>query len=236
MPIKSSIQLYRACSTINPNYNSSSEVLNFVISATRSTNISLIILSILILFYSLVPASYADVSVTQLKAAFLVNFIKFAHFEVDNQKELKICVVEDSQLSNILKESAPNLVASTPLSIKLLGKLDDISACTLVYIHKSQGINVRVDQLVVTDEGGEGIIELIPTGEKMTFGLNFEKLRKSQVTFPAQVMNLAVKLGQDEISLSNIFNIKQSDISHACDYSLSFRPDFEHLCYLSTLG
>jgi hypothetical protein len=151
-----------------------------------------------LLFGSLAQAEEQSPSVKELKGAFILNFIKFVRFE-NEPKSFTACVVKDRQVFDFLNKNAPKTIADKTLNVKFSDSDSDSYSCNVVYIANGKQLEARKDTLIITDQSGGGVIELMLQDDKLVFGINSIKAQSANLSFPSQVMSLAVQLS----SLSN---------------------------------
>jgi len=132
-------------------------------------------------------------SLSDLKGAFILNFIKFARFS-DKGSNLTVCVYKNPQVVEFLTKNTPPSIQERPVIIKDLTSPADSNACNVAYVPSGKQAVTR-GLLLITDEGGEGVIELLLRDEKLVFGISSEKASLAAISFPSQVMSLAVQLG-----------------------------------------
>jgi hypothetical protein len=140
------------------------------------------------------------VSISELKGAYLINFIKFARFEVAIDK-IEVCIHKEKEILQFLEEKAPKEVSNIKVNIKDLSELNEIDHCNIVFIPNYNLYNSFREKplLILTDEGGGGAVEFIEINEKLKFAINMRKIAESNITFPVQVLQLAIQ--RDNVSL-----------------------------------
>jgi hypothetical protein len=155
-----------------------------------------LLLSIFVINWaSLVQA--ADIE--ELKGAYLINFIKFARFE-QKLNEILVCVPGGSQLYDYLKEKLPDSINESKISLKQMNDKDDINSCNILYISRLGGQATNNTALTITDQSGGGVFEFVELDDRLRFTVDLSKATRVKVTFPVQVLNLAVR--KDSLSFN----------------------------------
>jgi len=152
-------------------------------------------LLLVIIFFLFCAFNAQAAEIHQIKAAFLLNFLKFARFS-QTLEQMTICIMDNKLIFDEISSMAPKEIEGHELRVKLLNTSDDYKECLLLYSSKLVK-DLRTNQLLVTDENEGGIIEFITKGEKLSFGIRLRACQKSGIEFPAQVLSLAVPILED---------------------------------------
>jgi hypothetical protein len=172
-----------------------------------------------LLFGSLAQAEEQSPSVKELKGAFILNFIKFVRFK--NEPNIyTACIIKDRQVFDFLDKNAPKKIADKTLNLKFSESESDVSLCNVVYIANGKQLEARKDTLIITDQSGGGVIELMLQDDKLVFGINSTKAQSANLSFPSQVMSLAVQLSSlsnNEHFFEQLINNEQSNSSYFAD-------------------
>jgi hypothetical protein len=164
-----------------------------------------------LLFVALSPAwGEIGMSANEVKASFVVNFIKFAEWPegaIGNDGVLNLCVMGNGSLGKVLGRLDGRRIKehnSLQVQIKQFG--DDLNGCQAVVVGESerQKAAAIIRQIgyapVLTISSIEGFAEkggcigLLYQENRMLFEVNLDMLRKKGLQMPAQVLNLAANV------------------------------------------
>ena len=134
----------------------------------------------------------------QVKAAFLVNFIKFIEWP-GNSAEKKLCIFGTNPFEGNLEALAHK---ASGISIEQIasGAPGDIQRCAMAFVSRDAG-NLAVDlfrkldllpTVVITEEDARGDINLLLIEGKVKFQIQQTRLTKSGVKISSRLLNLAL--------------------------------------------
>ena len=146
----------------------------------------------------------AQVADTQIKAAFLVNFAKYAEWPAASfatpGAPLKLCIVGRDPFGDTLR---PVTVGGRPLSIERAVSDDALKTCHIAFISESEDRRLpRIlallrgePVLTVSDIDGfaesGGMIELVLADGRMRFDINLAAANASKFRLSSQLLKLA---------------------------------------------
>jgi hypothetical protein len=152
-------------------------------------------------------AAAQGVSTPALKAAFLLNFVKFTEWPEDvarSTASLKLCIVGDAQVAKSLED----LIKGRPidahdLTVERVGADGAIRACHLVYI---SGMGAKesfalvqslhaTPTLTVSDRSGfaqsGGMLNFVVENDRMRFVINVEAAHRAGLRLSSKLLSLA---------------------------------------------
>lgn len=168
-------------------------------------------LAALLLTALLVPgrsSATSEASPPSLKAAFLLNFAKFAEWPRDGDGPLTLCVVHDRAVESALAQ----LVNGTTINGRALTvargvTADHLRGCHLLYVPAPDAAamtgalaELRAFPVLTVGDGEafprhEGIVGLLVEGNKMRFAINPEAAHRAGVRLSARLLSLATIVG-----------------------------------------
>ncbi len=144
-----------------------------------------------------------QVDANDVKAAFVLNFAKFAEWPaVAPSDPIIVCVVEDPRLaSSLVAIARGQRVDSRRVDVRPLTALDG-QACHLLYLSmraREAGAVLQTLRgaatLTVSDAprfaSAGGMIELFVEGDRMRFAVNVSAVQRSQVRLSSRLLGLA---------------------------------------------
>jgi hypothetical protein len=167
--------------------------------------------AVLMLTATSAHAASDSTSLAALKAAFLLNFAKFAEWNTLQQETtIILCVLDDERVGAALVESVRGQkVESHKLEVWRLKVDDSLPACHLVFAAGSDPRQVmtrigRVKDLpvvTVSDARGfaesGGMVEFFQEEGRMRFAVNIETVQRSGVRLSSRLLNLAKIIRND---------------------------------------
>ena len=167
---------------------------------------------------TMLPCAAAPVSVPELKAAFLFNFVRFTEWPADAvpaAAPIALCVVGDPDVARAIGRAVQGkVIDGHPLVLKRTTEDADLRGCQLVY---AGGIDERrarqlldavkdAPVLTISDLAAftaiGGTARLFMEGERMRFAVNVDAAQRSNVRISAQLLNLA-KIVRDDHGASH---------------------------------
>ena len=143
------------------------------------------------------------VTPSALKAAFLLNFAKFADWSsVQPAAMLVLCVANDDQLGEALTASVRGqAIDGHGIEVRRIKGDSPIAACHLLFVPASDARQVLTKlggseaRLTVSDAPGfaqsGGLIELFQENGRMRFAVNVDTARRSGVRLSSRLLDLA---------------------------------------------
>jgi hypothetical protein len=144
----------------------------------------------------------------QVKAAYLYNFAKFVEWPEgsfrDSSSPIKICVLGSDPFGKSLDDLGSKSVGNRKLEIERLQQADRTKACHILFISavekESPSAILRAVQkksiLTVGETKGftkaGGIINLVKTGDKVSFEINRDAAERSGLKISSQLLKLAI--------------------------------------------
>jgi hypothetical protein len=162
------------------------------------------------------PAIAAQsVSVPALKAAFLLNFVKFAEWPPDaipSGRLFTFCVAGDKDVAAALQATISKHPGPTPVTLMVVAADGALSSCQLLYLggvelrQSRRAIEALNGAAVFTVSDVEGFAEMGGIAQfrlekgQMRFVINPSAAQRVHVSLSASLLNLAtlVKDGKDE--------------------------------------
>ena len=155
------------------------------------------------LLLAIAPAR-AQVSDTQVKAAFLLNFAKYAEWPAASftapDAPLKLCIVGRDPFGETLRATA---VGAHPMSIERGVADDALKTCHIAYIAESEDRRLprilallrQQPVLTVSDIDGfaaaGGMIGLVLADDRVRFDINLAAANASKLRLSSQLLKLA---------------------------------------------
>lgn len=154
----------------------------------------------LLVLWALVAPVHAAPNETQIKAAFLVNFARYIEWPANAAQPLKIGIVQDQRLYDLLQQGLAN---SPPAGLKLevvflktaaatpavhMLYLPDASSGLLAQLAKSQVLTVGWSAGFV---GQGGMIGLLNDSNRIRFDINRTVIERSGLKVSARLLQLA---------------------------------------------
>jgi hypothetical protein len=150
-----------------------------------------------------VRADAQGVAERDLKAAFLLNFVKFTEWPSLPETSVTVCVVGDAALASALVTTAHAAESGRQVSVATLAADAPFGACRVLFIGESgtpplpaifeQAATLRV--LTVSDrprfaESG-GAIGLYRDGGRMRFAVNVDAVQRARLRLSSRLLGLA---------------------------------------------
>ena len=167
--------------------------------------IRFLILSVLLLGLEIQPC-IAELSESQVKAAYVLNFVKFTEWPVGSgtDSQVTLCVVGSNVLEGALAALNGRKVGGRELHVVNYANADsELGSCRVVFIGESEQRHFvpiikslgDFPQLTISDiddfaEKG-GCIGLRDLENKVVFEINLTPMQRLKLRFPGQLLNLA---------------------------------------------
>jgi hypothetical protein len=145
----------------------------------------------------------AQVDTTDVKAAYVYNFAKFAEWpEFAPNDPIILCVLDDPQLAMALSVMTRGQhIGAHRLEVRTVGSVDG-QACHILYVSTRAGELAPIFQvlrgtptLTVGDTQGfaasGGMIELFADGDRMRFAVNVAAVQRSALKLSSRLLGLA---------------------------------------------
>jgi len=142
-----------------------------------------------------------------VKAAFLFNFTKFVEWPsaafTDEHSSLRICILGEDPFGKTLRLLAEGEVAGRRLTLLHLDKLNNLEACHVLYISRSEADRLpqvlaglrNAPVLTVGDAKGfidqGGMINFVLEGSKVRFDVNQEAAERAGIKISSRLLALA---------------------------------------------
>ncbi len=142
-----------------------------------------------------------------VKAAFLFNFTKFVEWPpaafTDEHSSLRICVLGQNPFGKALRVLMDEEVAGRRLTLLHVDKLNNLEACHVLYISRSEGDRLpqvlaglrSAPVLTVGDAPGfidqGGMINFVLEGSKVRFDVNQEAAERAGLKISSRLLALA---------------------------------------------
>lgn len=149
------------------------------------------------------PSTFGEVtSESQLKAAYLVNFLKYVEWP-GTRSTISICLFGRENLGPYLASYEGRLIAGRELRIRKVSSLDQLSDCQALFIPDTEEARIgavlrwvdRQPILTVSDvetfvrDGGA--IALIRNEGRLQFDVNAETISRANLKASSQMLRLA---------------------------------------------
>lgn len=141
-------------------------------------------------------------SESQLKAAFLVSFMKYVEWP-EGQSPLKLCVRGRDPVLSHLERFQGRLVSGRPIEIRRLAENEGIAGCHQLYLSEGQTERSRAlvqqalrEQMLVTGDGEQflswgGAVALIQSDGRIQFDINIPALTTAGLKVASPMLRLA---------------------------------------------
>ena len=150
----------------------------------------------------------ADVSIDELKAAFVLRFVQFVDWPADvfastPQHSFVLCVYGDVPMEKFLRQAALRTrVDGRALTILQMARADDTLLCQAVFVPADDraGLDAVLKAartrpvLTISDSENDEkglMIRLFPQGDRLAFAIRPDDARASRLTISAQLLRLA---------------------------------------------
>ena len=169
--------------------------------------------------FSIVAFASADpASQHSVKAAFVLNFIKFVEFDNSqvgaSSNSYKMCAVGESSFSSFLDKLDEQKIRDKTINLTTVSSANafksDFSECQIIFIQQSERDRFKdiitlasgKNSLIISDipmscQSGSHI-ELFVEDNRVRFKMNFEELKREKISFESRVLRLARKCGSSE--------------------------------------
>jgi hypothetical protein len=143
----------------------------------------------------------------QVKAAYLYNFAKFVEWPEssfrDSSSPIKICVLGRDPFGKSLDDLRHKSVGNRKLEIERFQQTDQAKACHVLFVSEAEKENlsailraVQKKSILTIGEtkgftGAGGIINLVKTGDKVSFEINRDAADRSGLKISSQLLKLA---------------------------------------------
>lgn len=145
-----------------------------------------------------------------LKAAFTLNFAKFAHWpDPASDSILRVCTLGSSPVVSALQASEGAQVAGHQVELDQVKLPGDVSGCHLLYLseldpQRDRRLLVSLSGLpiiTISDRPGfaraGGMIELVLVERRLRFDINLGVVRRSGLRLEPKLLKLALNLYND---------------------------------------
>jgi hypothetical protein len=154
------------------------------------------------------PLRPAPSSEYDVKAAFVLNFVRFVDWPArafaTESSPLVICVLEPNPFGNVLDEVVEGeIVAGHPVMVRVTPAPEPLGGCHVVFVPREQAARARsvigsttnapvltVSEVPMFIEGG-GIINLVTTGDRVRFEINAAAAEKKGISISSRLLALA---------------------------------------------
>lgn len=169
------------------------------------------ILLLFFLFFTLTgwnfhQAEAAEPDPSQVKAAFVYNFIKFVFWPRESlppdAPEITLCVLGNDPLGNELESLSGKAAAGKALSVKRISSRDEASICQVLYICRSESRQVKeilkeLPRGVLTIGDMEnfaafgGMINFVIKDRRISFEINPDAAATGEMRISSKLLSLA---------------------------------------------
>ncbi len=149
-------------------------------------------------------ASHPQVSSEpQLKAAFVVNFLKYVEWPASSASTATICLFGRDTLGSYLSTYEGRLIGGRELRVRRINGPDQVAECQVLFIPETEDARVGVvlrwadglPVLTVSDVDGfarqNGAIALVRADGRLQFDINVDVLNRAGLKPHSQMMRLA---------------------------------------------
>jgi hypothetical protein len=143
----------------------------------------------------------AELSESELKAAFLFNFARFTKWPDEDQKKSNIpfrfCILDKEDVATSLRNAIGASFKERSVVIATPRSTDDLSSCHVLYFGGTSVLPnsalLSAPILIVSESIEVGIIAFVRRNDKIGFIVNLEKASKAQLHMSAQLLKVAVE-------------------------------------------
>jgi hypothetical protein len=166
--------------------------------------------ALLIGLHTSMPSALAQAPEAGVKAAFTLNFAKFAHWPdgaTDPQDaQLRVCVAGHSPVGASLQSSEGERVGGRRLAVDVVRLPGNVTGCHLLYVsdldlareRRVLASLSRLPILTVSDIPGfaaaGGMIELVILDRRLRFEINLEVVRRAGMRLDPDLLRLATRV------------------------------------------
>ena len=147
----------------------------------------------------------------QVQAAYLYNFGKFVKWPAlapaNQTGSFTICAFSDDPFAVVLESAlAHETVAGKPVAVKRVTRIQDASACHILFIGSARGKDLKGILSALDDESvltvsdipdfskRGGMIQFFLDGDRIRFEINLEGAQKSHLQFPSELLKVAASV------------------------------------------
>lgn len=145
-----------------------------------------------------------------LKAAFLVNFVRFVEWPEGTPDEAGIVVVAPDPFGRHLDDTVKDASLPTPLPVRRLGGGDSVPAARILFVGKASGTSglaalaAAGPSTLTVGETEEflargGIVRLTLVSGRMRIEINVDAAERSGLRIPSRLMQLATLRHESEM-------------------------------------
>jgi YfiR/HmsC-like len=137
----------------------------------------------------------------QLRAGYLLNFIKFVEWPGGAAEHRTICFVGGAGIRDaIVAAQAARQSGTTAVVVRMLANGEGFAGCQILYVDSVSGLdpafNVAGQSLLTVGEtqdftGRGGVIELYPEGNRLRFNINLANARRAGLKISSSLLQLA---------------------------------------------
>lgn len=155
--------------------------------------------------------SFASVTIasdeTQLKAAFIFNFIKYITWPDEAEQssgELKLCILGEKTPNEDLRLISNRKIRSFTLSLEAIDSAENIEICDLIYVTAPSFDRTVIEfarrKAILTIGYGDefvekgGIISLFEENNRIRFDINLTQARESHLQISSKLLQLGRKV------------------------------------------
>lgn len=139
----------------------------------------------------------------QLKAAFIVGFMRFVQWPdsaPDARSAFVVCVMDDAAVLEALATNTSLKIQSRPVRVWSVSQTDEVSACHVLHVGKAP-VDPRAaaralkqkNVLTVTDaeDGAGAVIRFLPDGDRLAFEVDLGAAKMAGLDIGSQLLSIA---------------------------------------------
>ncbi len=173
----------------------------------------LLFLSLILLKLNVSRVEAAGPDPSQVKAAFVYNFMKFVSWPPETlppeASRLTLCVLGNDALGDALESLSGKTASGKVLSVKRIRRREEASECEILYLGRSESKrmkeilqNVKSGVLTIGDmrnfAASGGMINFVIDNNRVSFEINPDAAAKAGVRISSQLLRLAKIVRNDD--------------------------------------
>lgn len=147
--------------------------------------------------------AYTDLSVPNIKAAYLYNFSLYTEWPAPPVDGFHLCIIGRDPVASALDALDGRLLRGKPLIVQHLDSSDQAAACHVLYVgaltsgqRAALGRALGQQPILTVGESRQGdefapIIQLIPVGAHIAFEIDLGKARMAGLMLSSRLLGLA---------------------------------------------
>ena len=146
-------------------------------------------------FSTLASADSQNTASYKLKAAFILNFLRFTKLPQEPEDEIQICVVGSNEIKDVFSLLEKKSIRGKSLNVSLYNRSE---ACNVIFVPTDQNTSLPLESLSALSIG-EGVnsleqgcmVRFFEEQDKLRFEVNLERVRTKGLNMSSKLLKLA---------------------------------------------